>query len=64
LRRWRRLSLLAAGPLPPVLLLEDACDLVNFLEAAGRTVPRGRWAEEAVAAAAAAAAEAMAEQLF
>jgi hypothetical protein len=46
--RWRRLTLLAQGTLPDVILLEDANDIALFLEATGRTVLRRRWCEEAV----------------
>jgi len=46
--RWRRLTLLAQGTIPDLILLEDANDLVLFLEATGRTVPRRRWCEEAI----------------
>jgi hypothetical protein len=45
------LTLLAQGPIPDFLLLEDANDLVDFLEATRRTVCRSAWAEEAIAAA-------------
>jgi hypothetical protein len=37
--------------MPPLVLLEDANDLVDFLEAAGRTIPRTKWADESIAAA-------------
>ena len=47
---WRRLTLLAQGTMPPMLLLEDSNDLANFLEATGRTVRRSTWADEAIAA--------------
>ncbi len=43
--------------MPDWTLLEDANDLADFLEATGRTVPRARWAEEAIAAASASAIE-------
>jgi hypothetical protein len=39
------------------ILLEDANDLCDFLEACGRTVPRSKWADEAIAAATAGAME-------
>jgi hypothetical protein len=45
------LTLLAQGTQPPMMLLEDAEDLCDFLEATRRTVPCRRWAAEAVAAA-------------
>jgi hypothetical protein len=45
------LTLLAQGPMPDFLLLEDAHDLSDFLEATKRTVPRSLWAEESIAAA-------------
>jgi hypothetical protein len=32
-------------------LLEDANDLVDFLEVTRRTIPRTSWADEAIAAA-------------
>jgi hypothetical protein len=50
LKRWRRLSLLAQGTMPPMMLLEDAEDICDFLEATKRTVRAARWAEEAIAA--------------
>jgi hypothetical protein len=56
--------LLAATALPPIILLEDANDLSDFLEFTGKTIPRRMWASEAIAAAEAAAAEALAESLF
>lgn len=34
-----------------MILLEDANDLVDFLEATGRTIPREKWAVESMAAA-------------
>jgi len=43
--------LLAQGTLPDFILLEDANDLVDFLEASHRTIRRSLWAEEAVATA-------------
>ncbi len=55
--RWRRLTLLAQGPLPPMVLLEDAEDLCDFYTATRRTIPAARWAVEAIAAAAADAVE-------
>jgi hypothetical protein len=48
--RWRRLTLLAQGPMPPMMLLEDAEDLCDFLLAAKRTVRPSAWAVEAIAA--------------
>jgi hypothetical protein len=50
LERWRRLTLLAQNPPDGWILLEDANDLADFLEATGRTVPRSKWADEAIAA--------------
>jgi hypothetical protein len=44
------LTLLAQGPTPDWVLLEDARDVADFLEASGRTVPRSAWVEEAIAA--------------
>jgi hypothetical protein len=32
------------------VLLEDANDLVDFLEYSQRTIPRTKWAEESIAA--------------
>jgi len=40
--------------MPDVLLLEDANDLCDFLEATKRTVRRAGWAEDSIAAAQAA----------
>jgi hypothetical protein len=48
--RWRRLTLLAQGTLPPMMLLEDAEDICDFLLLTGRTVRPSRWAVEAIAA--------------
>ena len=48
--RWRKLTLLANGSLPPLILLEDANDLLDFFEATGRTIPRTKWAIESIAA--------------
>ena len=45
------MTLLAQGTQPPMMLLEDAEDLCDFLEATSRTVPARRWASEAIAAA-------------
>jgi hypothetical protein len=45
--------------LPPLILLEDANDLVDFLEFAGRTIPRHKWAVESIAAVQRAALEGM-----
>jgi hypothetical protein len=50
---------MAQGGLPQWILLEDANDLADFLEATWRTVPRGKWAVESIQAAAAAANEAV-----
>jgi hypothetical protein len=47
------------GSLPPLLLLEDANDLVDFLEYSGRTIPRTKWAAESIAAVQRKALEAM-----
>lgn len=30
------------------MLLEDAMDLAGILEGTGRTIPRDRWADEAI----------------
>jgi hypothetical protein len=46
--------LLAQGQMPPMVLLEDACDLCDFLEATRRTLRRSLWADEAIEAAKAA----------
>jgi hypothetical protein len=59
LERWRRLTLLAQAPPVDWLLLEDAVNMTDFLEASGRTLPRDRWVDEAVAAVAAAQIEGM-----
>lgn len=40
------LTLLANSTLPDLMLLEDANDICEFLEASGRTIPRERWALE------------------
>jgi hypothetical protein len=40
---------LANSP-PSLIPLEDAVDLADFYEATGRTIPRNRWATEAMAA--------------
>jgi hypothetical protein len=45
------LTLLAQGPIPPMMLLEDAEDLCDFLLVTDRTVRPSRWAVEAIAAA-------------
>jgi hypothetical protein len=50
LQRWRRLTLLAQGTQPPMMLLEDAEDIAEFLLATGRAVQPSRWAEEVIAA--------------
>ena len=42
---------MAQGGLPRWILLEDANDLVDFLEATERAVPRRKWALESIAAA-------------
>jgi hypothetical protein len=41
---------MANGALPDLILLEDAIDLCDFLEATGRTIPRSKWAVESIAA--------------
>jgi hypothetical protein len=51
------LTLLAQGTMPPMMLLEDADDVCEFLEATRRTVPARKWAAEVVAAAEAEQAE-------
>ena len=48
--RWRRLTLLAQGPMPPIMPLEDAEDLCDFLIATKRTLRPSAWAVEAIAA--------------
>ena len=50
LSRWRRLTLLAQGTHPPMMLLEDAEDLCDFLQATGRTIRAAKWASEVIAA--------------
>jgi hypothetical protein len=50
---------MAQGGLPRWILLEDANDLVSFLEATDRTVPRAKWAVESMLATQRAANEAM-----
>jgi hypothetical protein len=35
--------------MPDLMLLEDANDLLDFLEVTGRTIPRTQWAEESIA---------------
>jgi hypothetical protein len=40
--------------MPPMILLEDAEDIGDFLEATRRTVRASRWADEAIATATAA----------
>ena len=49
--RWRRLTLLAQGPMPDLMLLEDAEDVCDFIIAMRRTIHPARWADEAIAAA-------------
>ena len=49
LPRWRRLTLWLLSKPPDRMLLEDANDLAGFMELTGRTIPRSRWAEEAIA---------------
>ena len=48
--RWQRLTLMANSRLPSPILLEDAIDLCDFLEATKRTIPRSKWAVESIAA--------------
>jgi len=50
---------MANSPLPSLILLEDAIDLCDFLEATRRTIPRSKWADESIAAAQRANLEAM-----
>lgn len=50
---------MANSALPSLILLEDAIDLCDFLEATKRTIPRSRWAVESIAAAQRANFEAM-----
>ncbi len=50
---------MTAGSLPDLVLYEDANDLVDFLEFAGRTIPRHKWAVESIAAGQRAALEGM-----
>ena len=50
---------MANSLLPNLVLLEDAIDLCDFLEATKRTIPRSRWAVESIAAAQKANFEAM-----
>jgi hypothetical protein len=50
MKRWRRLTLLAQGQMPDLVLLEDAEDLCDFLIVTRRTMPPSRWADEAIAA--------------
>ena len=45
--RWRRLTLLAQGPMPDLMLAEDAYDLCDWFAAIGRTVRPGLWCTEA-----------------
>ena len=42
---------MANSTLPSLILLEDAIDLCDFLEATKRTIPRSKWAVESIAAA-------------
>jgi hypothetical protein len=49
IERWARLTLLVNGLTE--VLEEDMCDLVDFLEYTGRTIPRDKWAVEAIDAA-------------
>lgn len=44
------MTLLANAPLPPLILLEDANDLLDYYEITGRTIPRTKWAVESIAA--------------
>jgi hypothetical protein len=57
--RWQRLTLMANSTLQGPILLEDAIDLCDFLEATKRTIPRSSWAVESIAAAQRANFEAM-----
>jgi hypothetical protein len=57
--RWQRLTLLAQGQLPPMILMEDAEDLCDFLQATQRTVRAAKWADEVIAAVNAEAIESM-----
>jgi hypothetical protein len=43
---------MAGGTLPETgfMILEDAIDLCDFLEATGRTIPRHKWAAESIMA--------------
>jgi hypothetical protein len=41
---------MAQGSLPPLILLEDANDLLDFFEVTGRTISRTKWAVESIAA--------------
>jgi len=41
---------MANSSLPELILLEDAVDLCDFLEATRRTIPRSNWAVESIAA--------------
>lgn len=60
LERWRRITAIVGGILAPEAIpLEDYRDACDFLEATGRTVPAGQWAEDVIAASVAAANETM-----
>jgi hypothetical protein len=50
---------MASSTLPGFVLLEDAIDLCDFLEATKRTIPRARWAVESMAAVARASNESL-----
>jgi hypothetical protein len=50
---------LCQGTMPDLILLEDANDLIDFLEETCRTIPRAKWAEESKAA----VADAMAQNM-
>jgi hypothetical protein len=39
-----------ANTSPSLILLEDAWDLAYFFEATGHTIPRSKWATEAIVA--------------
>jgi hypothetical protein len=45
------LTLLAQGMQPPMMLLEDAEDIADFLVATKRTISPNGWADELIAAA-------------
>jgi hypothetical protein len=49
LKRWRRLTLLAQGTMPRIMLLEDAENVCDILQATSRTVRAATWADELIA---------------